>query len=391
MGLPFLPRPRRMTARDPGEEHRVSTPLELLFDLCFVVAVAGAATLLHHQLSEGHWEHGVLVYGQLFFAIWWGWLNFSWFASAYDVDDLVYRLTAMVQIAGSLVLAAAVYLPEATRESVMIAGYVLMRLAMVSQWLRAAASDPEHRATALRYAVGITLVQAFWVGALFLPGGPFGPVCFLLGAAFELAIPALAEWKSATPWHPHHIAERYGLFTIIVLGEAVASSATAIREGVVEERAASVELTLAGSALVILFAMWWIYFERPVHNRLTGFGPALTWGFGHYWIYASGAAVGAGIGVLSERLSHHEHNLLSGLALTLPVAVYVLGVWLLQFERSTVPRFVSASFPAVAALVLASAFTPWPEVLTAVLMAALVLLLTTACAPQSHEARAVGE
>ena len=135
---------RTMTARDPWQEHRAATPLELLFDLCFVAAVSQAATMLHHALTEGHIGTGVLGYFMVFFAIWWAWVNFTWFASAYDTDDGPYRVLTLVQMAGVLVLAAGI--PAALDEydfTVITFGYVLMRVAMVAQWLRAAREHPE--------------------------------------------------------------------------------------------------------------------------------------------------------------------------------------------------------------------------------------------------------
>ena len=102
---------RPMVARPTDEEHRSATALELFFDLCFVVAVAQAASALHYQVAGNHVRDGVVGYVMVFFAIWWAWMNFTWFASAYDTDDIPYRLTTLVQIAGALVLAAGV--PEA--------------------------------------------------------------------------------------------------------------------------------------------------------------------------------------------------------------------------------------------------------------------------------------
>jgi low temperature requirement protein LtrA len=125
-----------MRARDGAEEHRAATPLELLFDLCFVVAVALAADDLHHALSEGHPEYG--KYLMVFFAIWWAWMNVTWFASAYDTDDVPYRLATFTQIAGALTLAAGV--PRAFEHddyAVVTLGYAIMRTALAAQWLRA--------------------------------------------------------------------------------------------------------------------------------------------------------------------------------------------------------------------------------------------------------------
>src|SRR5882757_3302468 len=99
---------RPMTARSRSEEHRASTPLELFFDLCFVVAVAQAGGRLVHAVTEENVGHGMAGYLMMFFAIWWAWMNFSWFASAYDIDDVPYRVTTLVQIVGVLMLAAGV-------------------------------------------------------------------------------------------------------------------------------------------------------------------------------------------------------------------------------------------------------------------------------------------
>ena len=80
-------RRRRMTGRDPHEEHRSATPLELLYDLTFVVAFGIAADELAHFLADGHLLSGVCGFSFATFAVAWAWINYSWFASAYDTDD----------------------------------------------------------------------------------------------------------------------------------------------------------------------------------------------------------------------------------------------------------------------------------------------------------------
>ena len=165
-----------LAPRDPGQEHRSSTPLELLFDLCFVVAVGQAAARLHHSVGEGHTGHGLVGYATVFFAIWWAWMNFSWFASAYDQDDVLYRVLTLVQMSGVLVLAtgvdAAFEDADFTRVTV---GYVVMRVPMTLQWLRAAAGDPARRTVAIRYASGLIVTQLGWVARLALPHSLGGP------------------------------------------------------------------------------------------------------------------------------------------------------------------------------------------------------------------------
>lgn len=196
---------RVMCGRDPGEKHRASTPLELLFDLTFVVAVSQAASGLHHTLADDHAGSGLAAYAAVFFAIWWAWMNFTWFASAYDTDDVPYRLLTLVQMAGVLVLAAGVtHVFDDADFTLVVAGYVVMRLAMVTQWLRAAREHPAGRDAALRYAAGVTMVQVGWVARLWAPDAMAWPTFVLLAAA-ELAVPAWAEFRGGpTSWHPPH-------------------------------------------------------------------------------------------------------------------------------------------------------------------------------------------
>jgi low temperature requirement protein LtrA len=95
-----------MLPRSADEAHRASTPLELFFDLVFVVAIAQVGAAFHHGLAEGHILYSIAHYFTGFFAIWWAWMNFTWFASAYDCDDVAYRIATFVQITGALIIAA---------------------------------------------------------------------------------------------------------------------------------------------------------------------------------------------------------------------------------------------------------------------------------------------
>ena len=134
----------RMAARPTDEPHRASSQLELLFDLTFVVAIASITAQLAHSIAEGHALDGLIPFFQVFFAIWWAWMNFTWFASSYDTDDVPYRLLTMVQMAGVLVLAAGVQaaVNDGDYRAVTL-GYFIMRIGLVAQWLRAGIEDPD--------------------------------------------------------------------------------------------------------------------------------------------------------------------------------------------------------------------------------------------------------
>ena len=360
--------------RSPDEEHRAATPLELFFDLCFVVAVAQAADGLHHALADDHVSEGLVGYAGSFFAIWWAWMNFTWFASAYDNDDALYRVATLVQIAGALMIAAGI--PRAFNEGdfgVVTLGYVVMRIALVAQWLRAARSDPSGRRTAIRYASGVTACQAGWVLRLFLPAD-WAVLTFLLLVVAELAVPVWAERQAGTSWHPGHIAERYGLFTLIVLGEAVLAASIAIQSALDEGRAGDL-WTLVVGGLLIVASMWWIYFTKPAQPLLERNRIAFVWGYGHLVIFASAAAVGAGLAVAVDQVTGHAHisAVAAGAAVGVPVALFLTTVWALQIRPHHAGGAHSAILLTSAALALVAPFVPESILVTGVLLAAVVL------------------
>ena len=370
-----------MRPRPADEPHRVATPLELFFDLCFVVAVAQAALPLHHSISEDHVAHGVTSYLMVFFAIWWAWMNFTWFASAYDTDDDVYRITTLVQIAGALIIAAGVTSAFEDGNYVGITfGYVVMRLSMVAQWLRAARNDRPRRQTAILYAAGIVVVQLLWLMRLLLPE-LWATAAFLILVVAELLVPITAERAPGGPttYHPHHIAERYGLFTIIVLGETVAAATMAVRTGLDEGTYGSTLISLAVAGIVIVFGLWWVYFDRSAHGLLTTLRTSILWGYGHYFIFASAAAVGAGLGVVVDYDTHHTEisGTMAGYAVAVPVAVYLFFVWLLHIRPHQTGRLV-VTYPVVAVLTLLTPLGPAPVHVIAFLVVLLVAITITA-------------
>ncbi|MEU6374298.1 low temperature requirement protein A [Streptomyces sp. NPDC046909] len=375
-GGPTSRRPlRRLTARGRDEAHRVASPLELFFDLCFVVAVAQAGVQLVHSVAESHAGEGILNYAMIFFAIWWAWMNFSWFASAYDNDDVLYRVVTLVQIAGVLVLAAGVSRAFEDHDFLFVwLGYLIMRLAMVAQWLRVArSSEGAERTTALRYAGGVLLCQVGWLG-LFLPED-MRPWVFLVMAILEMCVPMYAEKDFATSWHPHHISERYGLFTIIVLGETIAAATIAVKTAADENDALDELLPIAMGGLLIIFAAWWIYFAVPIHGHLRSNKQAFLWGYGHYLIFASAAAIGAGLEVAVEQAVGKAHisTLAASAAVTLPTALYLLTVWALHSRHFKVGTAQQLVLPTTALLVIVCTFLGDWAVLAAGIVSALAV------------------
>lgn len=334
-----------MSGRDPREGQRASSPLELLLDLTFVVAVGIAASQFAEMLAQGHLREAMVAFVLAMSAISIAWIGFSWFASAFDTDDWLYRLITMVQMAGVVLFALGLpvmfdSIEEGRRLDlrVMIVGYVVMRGALTLQWWRASRTPKFHDvAMATIYWTGA--IQICWLAVAFVDFGLSNTATFIafgVLAAVELLLPALTgSVGRRVPWHPHHIAERYGLFTIIVLGESVvgtvASSSDLLGGGsAVHWSADVIAIVVAGIGLT--FGMWWVYCSAPFADALTRRrGRAYLFGYGHIPLFITVAAAGGGLHLAGLVLEDHSYIGPVGvvLAVAIPVGAYLLAVYAL--------------------------------------------------------------
>jgi low temperature requirement protein LtrA len=385
--MPPLRRP--LEPRETTEEHRAATPLELFFDLCFVVAVAQASASLHHALSEGDVAHAIVGFAMVFFGLWWAWMNFTWFASAYDNDDVAYRLTVFLQITGVLIYAAGI--PRGFDDQdfrIATLGYAVMRIGLVIQWLRASHADPPRRTTARRYALGVSLCMVGWASLLLLPDHLEG-LGWLVMVPAELAVPMWAERAEPTTWHPRHIVERFGLFTLIVLGESVLSATMAMQSAIDAGDELPALMAIAAGGLLTVGSMWWIYFAQPAENVVEAARSAFddgsirfsfAWGYGHLFVFAATAAVGAGIAVATDQATHHSELTSRGaaLAVAIPVALFMVMDWAVLGRHKERTRVGVVSAPSTALLVLLAALLTGSVLLVGVVMALTVAAFVVA-------------
>ena len=398
-----------MTGRDPAESHRSATPLELLFDLMFVVAFSQAGTQAAHLLELGHYGPAIGGFGFAVFAICWAWINYAWLASAFDNDDVFFRIATMVQMLGVLIVALG--LPALFHSvdegahvdnSVVVAGYVVMRVAVIALWLRAARHNPERRRSALTYAGLIAIAQVGWVVQIFVnpPLGVTVAVVLVLGA-FEMLIPVIGERRGAgTPWHAHHIAERYGLLVIITLGEIVLGTILAV-SAVVEAQGWSVEAALvAFGGTALAFGLWWVYFMMPsgevlARHRERGF----AWGYGHMVIFGSLAATGAGLHVAATVIAHVAHIDAAAAILTVvvPVAIFTTALFTLyslllrEFDPFHLLLFVGALLALAAAALAVAAGASIGAGIAITACAPLVVIVGYETVGHRHQAAALAE
>jgi low temperature requirement protein LtrA len=366
-----------MRPRDPGEAGRAASTLELFFDLVFVIAVSIASSHLHDTVTAGRLGEGVTNYLLVFFGIWWAWMNFTWFATSFDTDDWLYRVLTIVQMGGVLILAAGIGPVFSDGDfRLLIGGYVLMRVIMISQWLRAARGAGPARWTTIVYASGIGIAQVLWVAWLAIDDPVMRAVGLGLLILAEVSVPVIAETRGTTPWHPHHITERYGCFTIIVLGESLLASADTIFDALAEVADIVPLISLGVLSLIVTAAMWWIYFWPPHHRAIGSLGGSLRYGYGHYFIFAAAGAFSAGVGIEADsQLGDSALDpVLATFTVSVPIAVFVLGVWLLAI-RANANGIVNTVVPVCALLVLLDPIIPIPTFLTTFFMIIIVITL----------------
>lgn len=367
-----------LRARSTTQEHRAATPLELMFDLAAVIAIAATVAGMHHAFAAGHFAEGIINFIFSFFMIWIAWLNYTWFASAYDDESLLFRSLSMVIMFGALVLAAGIpTVFETGAAYITLTGFIIMRVCLIALWLAAARGDPEHSRVSRRYALGLTLVQIYWtVMVLLMPAGSaMGLPMFALGVVFELLVPAFAERENSTPWHKHHIVERHSLLNIIVLGECFLAIVMALQASVGHGGLSWDLVEIGVLASFITFMLWGLYFSEQEHLESVEKKHTMIWGYGHFALFATAAAAGGGFAVMVEVATHHAHISETAAALTvaIPVAIYVLTLWVIR-DRVGMKGLGGLVMPAAAILIVVAGMFPVQPLLVLTLILAGLLI-----------------
>lgn len=381
-----------MVPRDPKEHERAATPLELFFDLVFVVAVSIAGANLHHSLVEGHIAHGLLSYAMIFYCIYWAWMNFTTFAAGFDTDDWLYRTLTFIQMLGVVILAGGIHPAFTEGHFLWVAvGYSVMRIPMVFQWLRAARNGGAVAHTARITAIGIVVLQILWqLWASTAHGTTLDIFIFFVLAICELSLPVISQRIGSFGWHPHHMAERFGLFTIIVLGESLLASANAVVDAIEHGHDVWRFCTMAITSLVITAAMWWIYFWAPRHHLFRSTKSSVIFGYGHVVILAAAGAMSSGFEAAIDYISGNSHltHFQTALTMTIPVALFIVALWATALRFFATKQLNIAIAISVIAII-ASNWTPLPVYPVAFVLSLLIVALV--CIPPVEDNHEVHE
>ena len=326
----LLEPPRLRTRGRDVDEQRRATWLELFFDLVFVAAVGQLANSLSAEPTTARF----FEFLGLFVPVWWAWMGFTFYANRFDTDDLPYRLLMLCAMFGVAVLATTI--PSVFRgatEGFPIA-YVAVRVVLVTLYTRASRHVPEARALATSFLGAFSFSLLIWLASLLLDA-PWAYVCWGIALVIELVAP-IPAWRLLrdAPVDRRHLPERFGLLTLIVLGESV----LAVVFGVSTVSWDVGSAAAAAAGFIVAAALWWIYFDFLDEGALTARGifGGLTYTYMNYFVVAGLTALGAGVklAVLAAGGDHHYDDtswvLCAGLALTM------VGLGVIQLVAGTV-------------------------------------------------------
>jgi low temperature requirement protein LtrA len=283
----FLDPPRLRTLEEEGD--RRATWLELFLDLVFVAAVAQVAA----TLSADPTAAGFGRYLALFLPIGWAWAGFTFYATRFDTDDLVYRLLTLLGMFAVAGLASTVPNALDGGQNAFVLAYVSVRLILIVLYVRVYRDVEIARPVARWFILMFGLAVCDWLISLAVPV-PWKYALWALALGLEHVAPIRA-WRMlrGMPVDPRHIPERFGLLIIIVLGESV----IAVVLGTTETSWTLLSGSVAFAGFVAAAAIWWLYFDfldaASVVTRNVRSG--ITFVYAHYFVASGIAALGIGV------------------------------------------------------------------------------------------------
>lgn len=272
---------------------RHATWLELFFDLVFVVAVAELA----HGLGDDLSLSGLLHFSILFLPVWWSWVGATYYSNRFDSDSTLHRILTLGQMAAAAAMAVNVHSGLGATAPGFAISYTAFRLILVGQYGLSWLAIPRARPLTRRFGTGFAIGASFWLISVWVPS-PWRFVLWGLGLAVDVGTPLFAGRLHAehAP-HAEHLTERFGLFTIVVLGETIVG----VVSGTVGESWTPSVLAIGFTGLGVAFAVWWIYFDclgGGAVERLDRHGDTAryqTWLYSHLPLQLCLAALGVSV------------------------------------------------------------------------------------------------
>jgi low temperature requirement protein LtrA len=376
---PWLRPPQLRTLDDQGERH--ATWLELFFDLVFVICIAEVVHTLEDYRSLGDF----LGTAGLFVAVWWAWVGYTVYADRFDTDDLLHRVLVLAGMLAVIAMALSIHDALHGGSARFALSFVAVRGIVLLLNARARRHAAPARPLLNLYLTAFSIGASLWLVSLLVPE-PARYVLWGIALVIELSAPWVGRRQIArAPIHASHLVERFGLFTLIVLGESVISVAQAAAE--VDWTAATVAAGVGGFLAVT--CLWWLYFDRLDEGAIRSVLRGLIWNYAHLPLLAGlvSVAVGTELAILQAAAGGLERS--TTLALGGGTALYLLAVVVtgLAVGRGGGRRLWLWLGAAAASLAIGLA---WPLGLPVGLLVALDLVLLALVAAESLERRPAG-
>ena len=330
-GIARLFEPPRLRTRGRDlEEQRRATWLELFFDLVFVAAVGQLANSLSADPTPEHFFEFVGVFAP----VWWAWMGFTFYANRFDTDDVLYRLLLLAAMFGVAVLATT--LPsvfDGATEGFPVA-YVAVRVVLLVLYARAARHVAEARALAGSFLGAFSVAVVIWLVSLAFDA-PWAYLLWGIALTIELVAP-IPAWRllREAPVDRRHLPERFGLLTLIVLGESVLAVVLGVSKVSWDARSAAA----AATGFLVAASIWWIYFDFLDEGALTARGifGGLTYTYMNYFVVVGLATLGVGVKLAVLAAGGEEHYDGTSWVLSAGLALTMLGLGAIQLVAGTV-------------------------------------------------------
>ncbi|MEO6588421.1 MAG: low temperature requirement protein A [Pyrinomonadaceae bacterium] len=298
---PNRPRLRTLEATD---EERHASWFELFFDLVFVLAVSKIA-----QILAGNSDfYGMAKFIALFIPVWWTWNGFTFYADRFENDDKVYRVlmfAAMFAVSTLALCLGGAFTAEG--DTAFVVCYVVVRIILIALYLRSAYHIPVARSLCFGYIKGFAPAAVLWLVSLFVPL-PFRYAIWAISILVELVTPIFNTRQiRMIPFDQSHIPERFGLFTIIVLGEAVVATANGVSQN--DWNFSTISMAAIGFAMAA--AVWWINFDFVEDNAIKSQKTTarFIYLYANFFIVSSIVALGIGVEhAIKETFEPHLHT-----------------------------------------------------------------------------------
>ena len=288
-------------------KERHVTWLENFYDLIVAIIVYQLSRDLNQDVSI----YGFLGFVALFIPVCWSWIGVTFYSTRFETDDLTHRLLMLLQIAAAIFMAVSVPDGLGKNSGWFALSYVVIRTVLVIEYLRTRRHVPAARQLTTKYSIGFSIAAAIWFESIFVPP-PIRFIFWVIGLGVDIGTPLFFSRQLSVQFAPHihHLPERFGSFTIIVLGISILG----VVNGISAHNWTTSSIISAGLGLGIAFSLWWIYFDTVDGSEIRALrenkqiGIYVTWLYIHFPLIIGFTAFGVSV----------EHIVLSNQALSLP-------------------------------------------------------------------------